>query len=347
MPVGRGNYEGGSVPCATGSHDLELNLFYEEGDPDRWIRGDRLPRRIMRRIVRGKPQPGGQMRVFLNLRLGLDHLGIRYRVNDYRNLRSTPQELASVIGKPFVLNKIPSGTPILFGAAGYNHPLDDSDLLSRHNIRAILVPCEWMRLMCEPYWGEKVQVWPVGIDTDLWSPDPIVDKDIDVVVYDKIRWRRDEYRPALLEPALTALDAKGLRVVTVRYGTYREDEFIRLVKRSRALIFLCEHETQGLALLQTLSCDVPILAWDRGGYWQDPAYYPHRVRFGPVTTVPYWDERCGQTFQYGIEVSSAIESFWAAVSRDAFRPRQFILENLTLDKCAQRYTEIANRLEVA
>src|SRR3982074_1372846 len=127
MLIGCGDYEGGSLPRATGSHDIDLNLFYEEPDPDRWIRGDRLPRRIIRKIVRGKPQAGGHMRGFLNLRLGLARLGIRYRVNDYRNLRSTPRELACVIGKPFVLNKIPSGTPILFGAAGYSHPLDDSD----------------------------------------------------------------------------------------------------------------------------------------------------------------------------------------------------------------------------
>jgi hypothetical protein len=45
-----------------------LNLFYEEPDEDRWLLLDRFPRQIVRRIVRGKPQPGGQMRVFLNLK---------------------------------------------------------------------------------------------------------------------------------------------------------------------------------------------------------------------------------------------------------------------------------------
>ena len=43
------------------------------------------------------------------------------------------------------------------------------------------------------------------------------------------------------------------------------------------MIFLCEHETQGIAYQQALSRNVPILAWDRGGDWQDPTYYPERV----------------------------------------------------------------------
>ena len=65
---------------------------------------------------------------------------------------------------------------------------------------------------------------------------------------------------------------------------------------ARAMIFLCEHETQGIAYQQALSCGVPILAWDRGGHWQDPACFPPWSMGNPVTSVPYWDERCGRTF---------------------------------------------------
>jgi hypothetical protein len=47
-----------------------LNLFYEELDRDRLFPYDRHPRRMIRRLVRGKPKPGGQTRVFLNLCCG-------------------------------------------------------------------------------------------------------------------------------------------------------------------------------------------------------------------------------------------------------------------------------------
>ena len=83
-----------------------LFIFYEEPDPDRWISGDRHLRRFIRRILRGKPRPGGVMRWFLNLQSGLDRLGVSYRVNDYRGLRRSPGAVAHVVGKPHVIDKI-------------------------------------------------------------------------------------------------------------------------------------------------------------------------------------------------------------------------------------------------
>jgi hypothetical protein len=320
-----------------------LNLFYEEPDPDRWVWGDRFPRRLVRRIVRGPTQPGGVGRVFLNLRAGLDRLGVPYRFNDYRHLRANPEELACVVGKPHVLDEIPRQTPILFGPGGYGHPIDNPDLLSQHNIRAILVLCEWMRIACIPAWGDKVMAWPTGIGTDLWAPDPSVTKDIDLLIYDKIRWRRDELVPSLM-PVLNAVAQKfGLRTETIRYGFYREEDYHRQIRRSRAMVFLCEHETQGLALLQALACDVPVFAWDRGGDCQDPLYYPDRVKFGPVSSVPYWDERCGRRFADSRNLPQAFEEYWHDVLRGIFRPREFILDNLTLEACARRYVEIARQ----
>src|SRR5438045_3567403 len=82
-----------------------VNLFYQEPDPDRWFALDRFPRRLIRRIIRGKRCPGGQERVFLNLRKGLDRLGVAYRVNDYKYAKENPRELVCVIGKPHVLDQ--------------------------------------------------------------------------------------------------------------------------------------------------------------------------------------------------------------------------------------------------
>ncbi|HJT91127.1 MAG TPA: hypothetical protein VJ777_04180, partial [Mycobacterium sp.] len=164
------------------THDRPLNLFYEEPDPDRWIPFDRYPRRLIRRLVRGPDQPGGAMRVFLNLRAGLDRLGVAYRVNDYRHIRANPAELACVIGKPQVLDKIPDETPILFGTSIYSHPRDDLDLPRRRPIRQVLVPSPWVRDMFAEAWPDCVTVWPVGIDTDHWQPDPASRRDIDVLV---------------------------------------------------------------------------------------------------------------------------------------------------------------------
>jgi hypothetical protein len=318
-----------------------LNLFFAEPDSDRWLALDRYPRRFIRRLVRGAPPIGGHRRVFLNLCAGLDRLGVRYRANDFRHARRHPDELACVIGQPFLLDAVAWKNPILFGAAVYSHPCECPDLFRRYPVKKVLVPGEWMRRMFEPQWGTAVLAWPVGIDTDLWRPSPPEGKDVDVLVYDKVRWEHDKFEKTLIDPVVDCLRRRGLRLETIRYGYYKEESFRRLLGRSRAMVFLCEHETQGIAYQQALACGVPILAWDRGGCWQDPSYYPHKVRFGPVSSVPYWDERCGRKFADAAEFPGRLEEFLDASAAGKLTSRDYVLENLTLERCARHYADIA------
>jgi glycosyltransferase involved in cell wall biosynthesis len=323
-----------------------LNLFYEEPEPDRWLWFDRYPRRVIRRLIRGKRRPGGQQRVFLNLCAGLDRIGARYRVNDYRYIQRQPEEIACIIGQPHVLDKLGWKNPIVLGPAVFSHPTERPNLLSEFPaIKRILVPGEWMRQMCEPFWGDKVVTWPVGIDTEKWIPAPHSEKDIDVVIYDKILWQRETRVPQLLEPIRRALLERHLRTAELRYGHYREEDFHNLLRRTGAMIFLCEHETQGIAYQQALSCGVPLLAWDRAGFWEDPSFFPEKVRFGPVTSVPYWDERCGLKFESINDFEDTLNRFLVELDQRKFTPREFILGNLTLEKCAERYVSIVDGVQ--
>lgn len=319
-----------------------LNLFYEEPDSDRWLPLDRYPRGLIRRILRGKPRPGGQTRVFLNLCAGLDKLGISYRVNDYRYIERHLDELACIIGKPHVLDKASWRNPIIFGAAVHSHPFSDPDLLRRLPVRRILVPGEWMRQMWEPHYGNTVVAWPVGIDTESWKPDSETEKTFDFLLYDKVLWEHQNYEHTLLEPIRHELHHRRFRYSELRYGYYHEEAFRELLRKCRAMIFLCEHETQGIAYQQSLACGVPILAWDRGGYWQDPEFYPHQVKFGPVTSVPYWDERCGRKFVDAADFPEGLDHFWEC--RTQYSPREYVLQNLTLEICARQYLEHVNEV---
>jgi hypothetical protein len=325
------------------SADRPLNLFYEEPDPDRWLPYDRHVRRVVRRLVRGPAQPGGAERAFLNLVAGLDRLGAPYRINDYRHLSAHQGELACVFGKPHILEKIPSKTPILFGTSIYSHPNDDPHLPDRRVIRQVLVPSEWVRRMFSEVWPGIVSVWAAGIDTQRWTPGPAADKDVDVLIYDKIFWKREHYEQTLITPLRNELDRRGLRVETLRYGGYREASLLALSRRSRSMVYLSRHETQGIAAQQMLSADVPLFAWDRGELWQDPKYAPHQVRFGPVTSVPYWDDRCGTKFRDGDDLATSFDTFWHGVESGAYAPREVILERFTLEERAQAYLRLAQK----
>jgi len=326
---------------------MTLNLFYAEPEGDRWLPLDRYPRRLIRRIVRGKRRPGGQERVFLDLMAGLDRLKAPYRVNDYRHARRHPEELCCVLGKRQVLDDEPWRNPLLVGPCIHDHPIDDPALFTRRRVRRILVPGPWMRRMCEPYWGNVVHDWPVGIDTDRWAPAANAPKSVDFILYNKIRWDHAHREATLLQPIRAELARRGLSCVEMKYGSYAPPDFQRNLARARAMIFVCEHETQGLAYQQALASGVPLLAWDHGGEWLDPNYHPQRVRFGPISSVPYWDGRCGEKFATAAEFPSSLERFAARQRSDGFAPRQYILDHLTLEKCAAAFVAHAGAAAAA
>ena len=166
-----------------------------------------------------------------------------------------------------------------------------------------------------------------------------------MLIYDKVRWERERYATKLIQPIRLELERRGLSFSEMRYGFYKEEEFELQLHFCKAMIFLCEHETQGFAYQQALSCGVPILAWDRGGFWQDPEYYPKKVKFGPVSSVPYWDKRCGLKFTCASEFGEQFEIFWRTVQSGAFKPREYILQHLTLEKCAQAYLQVCEECQ--
>lgn len=266
-------------------------------------------------------------------------MGVPFRENDFAYARKHPEEPVGIIGKPHVLDMMEWENPILFGAAVMSHPIDDPDLLNRKPIRKVLVPGKWMQKMCEPFWGDKVEAWPVGIDTDLWCPAPKVKKEYDFLIYDKVRWEHDRYEKELIEPIRRELRRQSLSFAEIRYGYYKEENFHSLLKRCKAMIFLCEHETQGIAYQQALSMDIPILAWDRGGYWQDPQYYPQRVKYGPVSSVPYWSDTCGEKFIAENNFKECLQQYLDMQRKSKYKPRTLVTNLLALKECAEEYVE--------
>ena len=72
----------------------------------------------------------------------------------------------------------------------------------------------------------------------------------------------------------------------------------------------------------------------------DPAWYPHKIKFKPVTSVPYWDETCGVRFSSMDEFEEKLTLFLDLKNTGFFKPRDYILKNLTLEKCAEDFSNI-------
>jgi len=273
-------------------------------------------------------------KVFQNLCLGLDRLGIEYLVNPpFAHLKQTDR--VGVLGRGrYALEGYDRPIPIVAGIALMSHPSEWPTLCTDYPVTRYLQHSAWAADIYRPYFGDRCAIWPVGIDTEHWVPGS--PKDIDLLVYDKIRWNRGADKPALLQQVLQSIAYRKLRAVTIRYGEYSEARYRRLLARAKGMIFLCEHESQGLACQECLSCDVPVLAWDQG-FCLDPNRFVWGQPEIPATSVPYFDERCGERFAGSDQFEDKFAVFLSKIAAGTYRPREFILENLTLAGSARQF----------
>jgi len=132
----------------------------------------------------------------------------------------------------------------------------------------------------------------------------------------------------------------GLSYTEITYGNYKEADYFELLQQSKAMIFLCEHESQGFACCEALATNVPVFAWNQG-QWLDPNRFVWgEIKPVPATSIPFFDDRCGMEFNGLAEFEERIALFWHKVTNHDLNPRSYILENLTLKKSAQKMLDI-------
>lgn len=314
-------------------------LIFDRVERDRWVAGDRHVRAPIRRLLRAAPRPGGLDRVRLNLCRGLELLGVPYRLNgSYRDIR--PGDRVGVLGRGTnCLRGYAAGNPIVAGVGLMTHPSEWPSLCDEHPVAMYLQHSAWAAAVYRPHFGDRCRVWPVGIDTAYWAPEPSRDRDFDMLLYDKTWGDGADGGTAVLAASHAALAARGLRVRAIRYGEYEAGAYRDLLARSRALLFLSAHESQGLAYQEALAMDVPVLAWDPGRYF---AAESMGWTTAPIasSSVPWFDDRCGMRFRGVPDLEPVLDAFVDGSRAGAFAPRAYVLERLTLERCARAYLDL-------
>lgn len=311
-------------------------LYYRAlPEGDRFLPGDRFVRPFIRRMIRGKPVPSGVDRVFINLCRGLDRLGIPYTVN-LPFARLEEDDRVGVLGRGrAALAGYDRSNPIVAGISLMTHPSEWPTLCEEYPVVTYLQHSHWANEVYRPYFGDRCKIWPVGIDTDDWRPLG-TSKTVDFLIYDKLRWDVPRMHATLLEPIRARLDRLGLSHETLRYGAYAPNEYRAALSRAKAMIFLVEHESQGLACQECLASDVPVLAWDPGECL-DPSRFAWGDPHIPATSVPFFDDRCGVRFASIDEFDRALSAFRERLESGQLAPREYILETLTLERCASAF----------
>lgn len=327
--------------------------LYDLKAPDqaRWLPGDQYPRALIRTLLRpwrGNP-PVGLTKLRANLCLGLEQIGQPYVFHTRPTLPPEGSLVGIVHGPRALVQQVASARRCVTGVGVLDFPDQWPTLFADTRAVFHLQSCEWAADYYRPFFGDRIRVWTVGIETDLHRPRPDVAKEFDFLVYDKLRWPDEHPEPDVLARSLAELDRRGLKYRVIGYGRYpkgRENTYHSLLARSRAVLFLCENETQGIAYNEALSMDIPLLAWDPGR-WLDPNRHAHGLGDCPASSVPYFDGRCGERFTRLADLPATLDRFLERARRGAYHPRDYALEHFDLGQCARHYVDFLEQARQA
>ena len=208
-------------------------------------------------------------------------------------------------------------------------------IVSEQRYKKFIINSEWTHNQYKKYGISEnlLEIWPVGIDTDLF-PEVVhnagdLSPTYDCLIYFK---RRDKEE---LKATINFLESFNQKYTIVEYGNYVEEDFKKTIKNSRYCFSLNGTESQGIAIQEIMSSNLPIFVWDVDK-WVDRGP-EHEC---PASSVPYWDERCGEKV-YSLSKKESFEKFLNNLNN--YSPRSFILESFTLKQKAQELVHILNK----
>jgi hypothetical protein len=232
---------------------------------------------------------------------------------------------------PIDISKYP-GICFLFGPHFSVFP-DDKIKNIQSNNSFYLTPSTWVKNIWKSYNicnDLNLIDIPFGVDTDKFCEiKPFSERSL-VFIYYKSRHPRElEFIEAVLKN-----NNIPYRIFSY-HQRYNESEYLEYLQNSKFGIWLDAHESQGFALEEALSCNVPLLVWNIKSMNQE---YGQNYPDIPATTIPYWDDRCGEYFYDMSDFEEKCCLFFSKI--ETYKPREYVLENLSISVCEKQFMNI-------
>jgi glycosyltransferase involved in cell wall biosynthesis len=205
---------------------------------------------------------------------------------------------------------------------------ESSGILQEPEIDLVIVPSQWTIdfYRAFPALAGKSRVCPCGVDADFWKPTERA-KERAAVVY----WKSGDER--FCEAVEAIVRSAGLEPLRFRskhgeHGIFMPGDYREALDRAIVGIFLSTFETQGIALAEAWSMNVPTVVWDPQG----EAEWRGRT-FKSGSSSPFLTPFTGEAFRSIDELEPALARALAAL--DSFQPRAWVLKHMTDAICSE------------
>ena len=268
----------------------------------------------------------------IGLKLLLDTINYEYKFGDINEINNF--DIIYSPSSPIDSSQYPS-KKFIFGPHFSVFP--DNRLLSINNINKnsiYIQPSKWAADTWRNFNVEKIipiREFPFPVEIEKFCPNQHSQKN-EIFIYFKRR------KPEELECVKQFLNKKNITYKIFDYvKKYNEEDYLKCLQNAKYGIIIDAHESQGFAIEEALSCNVPLLVWNVNFMSQE---YGSNYSNIPCTNIAYWDNRCGEYFYKLEEFEKTYNEFINKL--ESYSPRKYILENLSPQKCGERFIELVN-----
>lgn len=244
-------------------------------------------------------------------------------------------------------NIIPYSIKIIYGPQFWVFP--DKPIVGEFN-EAISKRCvynclsDWVKHVYQEMSKEFIMplyTFPFAVDTEKFQPSSNkMEKEYDCIVYIKRRSIQ------LVNNTLSLLNQKGMKYIIFKYGIYNEEDYQDALLKCKFMLTLDAHESQGFALEEAMSSDVPLLVMDATSMYDEmdngvnATYEYLKPKKLLATSVPYWSNECGIKITDESELSDAMDKMM--LTYHTFTPRNYIVKTLSDEVCMRRILDYFN-----
>ena len=211
--------------------------------------------------------------------------------------------------------------------AGPNHVVTGVELATIpgiHYVDRYLLNSEWTKSLYAndfPDFADKFCIHAAGVDEEFWNPGTKDCTSKQVLLYCKTE-SQDFW-----DQVKQSISLAGYTPVSIKYGEYTAAQFKECLNSASFAIFISRSESQGIALAEAWSMNVPTLVWN-----------PEVLMSSDCSSVkssaaPYLTDQTGIFWKTIPELDQLL--FEVKNNKNSFTPRKWILENMT-DSCSAR-----------
>jgi hypothetical protein len=282
---------------------------------------------IVKKILRKYSGPDA---VLDSLKRGLIELNIPFKINPLKPKYDMIHVLSGISILQEMIDKKTKGEikKLIVGPTLVQTPYDYSNIIQDKNIDIILFPSSWPKDWFNslvPQLTHKIKIWPSGvkISEKISTKDRILifKKDIPKNDYNQI---------------IKIIKDKDVPYDIINYGKFNKKYYHKKLLSASILVYLQTTESQGLALQEAWSYNVPTLVW-KNKIWTKDKYSWSDEKI----SAPYLTDEAGLFFTKNT-LSDILDNI--INKKYQFNPKKYCTENLSDKVSVQKYLEIIKNL---